>query len=117
MANEKIIKKINYNGTEYEVGIQSVATTSENGLMSARDKTDFDAGVLIAGNTVNLGGSLSADILRSSLGLSNAMHFRGKATVAISDNSTTDPQITGYTFSNAQAGDVVIDKDSAYEYI
>lgn len=69
----------------------------------------------IAGNTVSLGGTLAADKLRTSLGLSNAMHFIGIATVAITDGSTTDPEISNYTTKTA--GDVIIDKDSAYEYV
>lgn len=72
----------------------------------------------IAGNSVSLGGSLAADTLRASLGLSTAMHYRGKATVALSDGGTQDPTITGYDFANDKmAGDVVIDKDSSMEYV
>ena len=77
--------------------------------------------VIIAGNDVNLGDSLAASTLVTSLGLSKAMRFIGVATVAITDGSTTDPVISGYTFgtngASATAGDVVIDKDSAYEYV
>lgn len=71
--------------------------------------------ITIAGNDVSLGGSITADTLRTSLGLSNAMHFIGKATVAITDGSTTDPAISSY--STKVAGDVVIDKDTSYEYV
>lgn len=71
--------------------------------------------VTIAGNEVSLGNSVDANTLRTSLGLSNALHFIGIATVAIADNSTTDPGISNY--STKTAGDVVIDKDSAYEYV
>lgn len=71
--------------------------------------------VTIAGNDVSLGGNLTADTLRESLGLSNAMHFIGVATVAITDGSTDDPVIPGY--STKTAGDVIIDKDSSYEYV
>ena len=84
--------------------------------MSAADKTKLtNSAMTIAGNTLDLGGTLSAATLRSSLGLSNAMHFIGKATVAITDGSTTDPTISGY--STKTAGDVVIDKDNSYEYV
>lgn len=69
----------------------------------------------IAGNSVSLGGTLTADTLRTSLGLSNALHFIGIATVAITDGSTTDPVISGYTTKTA--GDVVIDKDKFHEYV
>ena len=53
--------------------------------------------MIIAGNSVALGGSVSATTLRESLGLSNAMHFVGVATVAITDGSTVNPSIDGYT--------------------
>ena len=71
----------------------------------------------IAGSTVSLGGTLSADTLRTNLGLSSAMHYRGRATVTITDGGTEDPTITGYTFSNAQAGDVILSSDNSMEYV
>lgn len=52
---------------------------------------------------------------RQDMGLSTAMHFIGKATVDITDGSTVDPKITGYTTKTA--GDVIIDKDNSYEYV
>lgn len=74
--------------------------------------------ITIAGNDVSLGGSLTADTLRNSLGLSTAMHFIGKATVAITDGSTTNPTITGYDFANERKpGDVIIDEDDSYEFV
>lgn len=74
-----------------------------------------NSAVTIAGNNISLGGSIDATTLRESLGLSNAMHFIGIATVAITDGSTTNPSISGYT--TKQKGDVIIDKESAYEYV
>jgi len=68
-----------------------------------------DRTIGIAGNNVELGDSLSANNLRTSLGLANAMHFIGKATATITDGGTEDPIISGYNFNNAVAGDVVID--------
>jgi hypothetical protein len=89
--------------------------------MSASDKAKFDDGLVIAGNTIPIGGTLTASNLRTSLGLSNAMHFIGIATVAITEDGTTNPNITGYDFGtngvNAQKGDVVIDNNLAYEYV
>ena len=41
-------------------------------------------------------------------GLSGAMHFVGDATVVINNNSSVDPRINGYDFSNALAGDVIL---------
>lgn len=52
---------------------------------------------------------------RQDMGLSTAMHFIGKATVDITDGSTVDPKITGYTTKTA--GDVIIDKSNSYEYV
>lgn len=74
-----------------------------------------NSAVTIAGNNISLGGSIDATTLRESLGLSNAMHFVGIATVAITDGSTTNPSISGY--ATKQKGDVIIDKESAYEYV
>lgn len=48
------------------------------------------------------------NVTAADLGLSSAMHFIGAATVAITEDSKTDPKITGYTFTNAQKGDVVL---------
>jgi hypothetical protein len=54
-------------------------------------------------------------VTAANLGLSKAMRFIGVATVAITDGSTTDPVISGY--STKTAGDVIIDKDSSREYV
>ena len=51
---------------------------------------------------------VAAYVVNRTAGLTGAMHFKGVATVAITDGSTTDPTITGYTWANKQAGDVVI---------
>lgn len=46
------------------------------------------------------------------------MHFVGIAQVAITDGSTTDPKIDGYNVATDRLyGDVVVDKDTAYEYV
>lgn len=56
-----------------------------------------------------------------SLGLSKAMRFIGVATVAITNHSKTNPQISGYDFgtngANAKLGDVIIDPNADYEYV
>lgn len=41
-------------------------------------------------------------------GLTGAMHFIGEATVVIRNNSSVNPNIQNYNFSNAQAGDVIL---------
>lgn len=100
----------------------SIATTIGTGKVtnamlagSIANNKLANSSITIAGNSVALGGSLAADTLRTSLGLTSAMHFIGKATVAITDGSTTDPTISGY--STKTAGDVIIDKDNSYEYV
>ena len=42
------------------------------------------------------------------LGITGAMHFIGDANVVINNNSSVDPRISGYNFSNAQPGDVIL---------
>lgn len=60
----------------------------------------------------------TAFVANSIASLSTAMHFIGKATVAIIDGSTTDPTISGYDFTaDRKPGDVIIDTDNAYEYV
>ena len=60
----------------------------------------------------------TAFVANSIASLSTAMHFIGKATVAITDGSTTDPTISGYDFTaDRKPGDVIIDTDNAYEYV
>lgn len=63
----------------------------------------------IAGTSVALGGSISATTLRTNLGLTNAMHYIGVATTPITNQSNTDPKISGYTWPDDRlGGDVVI---------
>ena len=50
-------------------------------------------------------------------GLTGAMHFKGIATVAITDGGTENPTIGGYDWNKKQAGDVVIDSASDSEYV
>ena len=68
--------------------------------------------------TLQIGGTTKAtfdgssaktfNVTAADLGLNSAMHFIGSATVSVDDHSTTDPKITGYNFSKAQAGDVIL---------
>lgn len=41
-------------------------------------------------------------------GITGAMHFIGDSSVVINNNSSVDPQISGYIFANAQLGDVIL---------
>ena len=101
-------------GTTFSIPNSSVTNAMLAGSI-ANNKL-ANSSMTIAGNTVSLGGTLNADTLRTSLGLSSALHFLGKATVSLSDGSTDDPKINGNT-TTVTAGDVVIDSNSSYEYI
>lgn len=88
------------------------------------DITDFDHThntlTLKTGNTsttYNGGTDVIFEVKASDLGLGQALRFIGFATVDIEDGSTTNPTITGYDFTKVQTGDVVISKDSTYEYV
>ncbi len=79
------------------------------------DALSSSATITIAGNSVSLnGGSLAADTLRTSLGLSKALRFVGTTTSNITDGWTGVPAgITNYT--TPVVGDVVI--KGGYEYV
>lgn len=59
-------------------------------------------------------GATTAAGIREALGLSNAMHFIGKATTTITDGGDEDPGITDYS---PAPGDVVISSDDHREYV
>lgn len=60
---------------------------------------------------------IGIDGLRTSLGLSNALHFIGQATSALADGDTGTPTISGKTYSTKTAGDVILGKDDGREYV
>lgn len=99
----------------------SIATTIGTGKVtnamlagSITNSKLVNSKVTIAGNDVSLGGSLAADTLRSSLGLSNAMHFKGTTTTALTDGTTTAAvTISGSSYA-PEAGDVVLYSDSEF---
>ena len=47
-------------------------------------------------------------------GVTGAMHFIGEATVNIRNNSSVNPQIIGYNFTRAQAGDVILYEEKEF---
>ena len=47
-------------------------------------------------------------------GLTGAMHFIGEANVVITPNSSVDPRIPGYSFNQAQYGDVILYESKEY---
>lgn len=70
--------------------------------------------VTIAGNTINLGGSLSTDTLLQSLGLTKVMRFIGVTTSNITNGSTTNPVAFADGNKTAITGDVVLKSDLEY---
>lgn len=59
-------------------------------------------------NAIPTAGAVTKYVDNATAGLTGAMHFVGEATVAVSPNSSVDPRIRDYTFSNAQPGDVIL---------
>ena len=53
-------------------------------------------------------------INQATAGVTGAMHYIGEASVEITNNSNVNPQIQGYNFSNATAGDVIIYNHAEY---
>jgi len=53
--------------------------------------------------------AVKAYVDAATAGLTGAMHYIGEATVDMTSptSSTVDPQIPGYTFKNAESGDVI----------
>ena len=87
-------------------------------LKSADDSEGIslkDSKMSLAGVPVSIiNGEIDASTLRTSLGLSNALHFIGTTTTDITDGGTQIPQdIIGYT--TPSPGDVVLHMD--YEYL
>ena len=102
---------------DLKVGSSSIGTNGY--IIGTWLKTTADISSNVAGNFAIIKDgwiySRTPAQAREDMGLSTAMHFIGKATVDITDGSTTDPKITGYTTKTA--GDVIIDKNNSYEYV
>lgn len=94
------------------------ATKADHATKADSATTATTADKVAKALTLQIGGTTKAtfdgssaktfNVTAADLGLSSAMHFVGTATVAITEDSKTDPKITGYTFANAQKGDVVL---------
>ena len=89
---------------------------THRGLMSSDMYLAWNKGITLAGHQLLLGSAWSKTDFLDTLGLTNALRWIGNATVVIADGSKTDPKITGYDFSKAKPGDVVLDKDNKREY-
>ena len=98
-------------------GITNTPTTlSGYGITDALANT---ASFSIAGNTVdfNTHNTLTADTLRTSLGLASALRFIGTTTTEMSDGRTTAAVVIGGDSVTPSAGDVVIDSNDDSEYV
>lgn len=125
------------NGTLVKAALGTVGTTAKKFLKDTGAWTQVafsdlsgtatnaqlaNSKVTIAGNDVSLGGSLTAATLTSSLGLSNALHFIGITSTALTDGSTTATLTAKTTNSLSKTtgfvdGDVVMDGDQLREYV
>ena len=61
-------------------------------------------------------GAIKDYVTAQTAGLTGAMHYIGDATVVIINGSRVDPQIIGYNFQTAHAGDVIL-ANNAQEYV
>ena len=83
-------------------GTISIATNGVTNAMLA-NKT-----ITIAGQSIELGNSLSKETLLSALGITDAIHYIGESSSAITDEGTETPTITGLSNYTPSAGDIVI---------
>lgn len=74
-----------------------ISTKNYNNVIDANDRESLTT----TGAVINY-------VEKATAGLTGAMHFIGEATTVITDGSTIDPQITGYSFKNAAPGDVIL---------
>jgi len=95
------------NGSSQQDPITSTGTISiaPSGVTNAMlaNKT-----ITIAGQSIELGNSLSKETLLSALGITDAIHYIGESSSAITDEGTETPTITGLNNYTPSAGDIVI---------
>ena len=102
-------------GNEFSITTGGVTNAMLAGSIANGKLTN--SSISIAGTSVSLGGSISADTLKTNLGLTSAMHYIGKTTTAITDGGTTTTVSIAGTNKTVTSGDVVIDSNSEYEYV
>ena len=106
--------------------VTSIGVTANGGLVTNTGSAITDSGTLgiasggvtnamlannsinIAGQTISLGGTLSASALLSALGIGDAVHYIGESSSSITDGGSETPTITGLSNYTASAGDIVI---------
>ena len=93
----------------------SIATTIANGVITnAKIANPY---IELANINIPLGSAITANELKTALGLTNAVHYIGKAVNTVTDGGTQDPGITGYDIDDAQLGDIILDRLGEREYI
>ena len=108
--------------------ISGTATVEQGGT----GRTSFPEYTLLAGNgtnaitTVNIAEQIDNTesiptnrlvkqyVDTATAGLTGAMHFIGEATVVIRNGSSVNPNITGYDFTKALPGDVILSSQQEY---
>lgn len=73
--------------------------------------------ISIAGTSVALGSSISAETLRANLSLSQALAFKGITSAAIADGNNVIPTDLGISNYSPSVGDVVIDSATSKEFV
>lgn len=75
---------------------------------SGVDTMEIDSSVTEGSDNLITSGAVEAYIAERFGSLTGAMRMVGTATVPIYNNSSTNPQISGYDFTNAHSGDVIL---------
>lgn len=100
-------------GNTFSVANSGITNTMLQGFIE-NDKL-VNSTITICNTEIALGGAISRNALVEALNLSGAMHLIGTTNINITDGSNTNPEIEGYT--TRTPGDVIIDKNSAREYV
>lgn len=95
--------RTSFNGNEVLIGAETGAIQTRPIATEIASNTDLVPNYLIKNYVDN-----------AVEGLTGAMHFVGEATVTITPNTNVDPRIGGYTFSEAQPGDVILSESKEF---
>lgn len=106
------------------LGLGTIATESASDYVKVTDLHDASTsqkGIVQIGNGISVNNGVIS-VTADNLGLSNALHFIGITSTSLSDGATTSsltPKTTGSLTKTTgfEAGDVVIDSNSSYEYV
>lgn len=124
VANDNVDTNTEYEFmTAYNASTNKVATASDLTALNIQDAAHKDIVTDIGANTTSAdlptAAAVAAYVQAQTGGLSGltgAMHFRGVATIAITDGGTENPTIQNYTFNGNgdNAGDVVLWNQQEY---